>query len=50
MYIIEKYMVLIKKKFFHLEHGTSPPVSQYETHYVTAHKGPVTSAAFTPDG
>ncbi|XP_002156244.2 cleavage stimulation factor subunit 1 isoform X1 [Hydra vulgaris] len=32
------------------EHGTSPPVSQYETHYVTAHKGPVTSAAFTPDG
>ena len=32
------------------EFGTSPPVIQYETHYVTAHKGPVTSAAFTPDG
>ncbi|XP_057305123.1 cleavage stimulation factor subunit 1-like [Hydractinia symbiolongicarpus] len=31
-------------------YGTSPPVAQYETHYVTAHKGPVTSAAFTPDG
>jgi len=32
------------------EFGTSPPVTQYETHYVTAHKGPVTAAAFTPDG
>jgi len=32
------------------DHGTSPPVIQYETHYVTAHKGPVTSAAFSPDG
>lgn len=32
------------------EYGTSPPVTQYETHYVTAHKGPVTSAAFTADG
>lgn len=32
------------------EYGTSPPVTQYETHYVTAHKGPVTAAAFTPDG
>ena len=31
-------------------YGTSPPVTQYETHYVTAHKGPVTAAAFTPDG
>jgi len=32
------------------QYGTSPPATQYETHYVTAHKGPVTSAAFTADG
>ncbi|XP_066933662.1 cleavage stimulation factor subunit 1-like [Clytia hemisphaerica] len=32
------------------EFGTSPPVTQYETNYVTAHKGPVTAAAFTKDG
>lgn len=30
--------------------GTSAPITQYETHYVTAHKGPVTAAAFTADG
>eukprot|EP00112_Aurelia_sp_Birch-Aquarium-sp1_P008927 Seg1998.3 transcript_id=Seg1998.3/GoldUCD/mRNA.D3Y31 product="Cleavage stimulation factor subunit 1" protein_id=Seg1998.3/GoldUCD/D3Y31 len=30
--------------------GTSPPMSQYETHYVTAHKGPCTAAAFSHDG
>ena len=36
--------------FFFLEFGTSPPVTQYETNYVTAHKGPVTAAAFTNDG
>lgn len=32
------------------DYGTSPPATQYETHYVTAHKGPVTAAAFTSDG
>lgn len=32
------------------DYGSSPQVIQYETKYVTAHKGPVTSAAFTADG
>ena len=42
--------MIINYKLLSVEFGTSPPVTQYETHYVTAHKGPVTAAAFTPDG
>ncbi len=42
-------LLTVSRNFF-ADFGTSPPMSQYETHYVTAHKGPCTAAAFSHDG
>ena len=44
------YLLFHLNRTYTQDFGTSPPVTQYETHYVTAHKGPVTAAAFTADG